>query len=168
MEEFIRFLAYSYSEQHLNLDPVTTSHSCRFAVNAGGNDGHPSSSNCKRCVYCKTSFDKTLELLDHNDSLVDTSRRHDGAIQEEIKSMRKTVPIFREVVMQYMAHRFRAKVQFAAIKKIYSELSTQKALLTAGHRPKAKSLARGIQRRVGGILWETRHELTWYYAGQTC
>jgi hypothetical protein len=41
MEEVTRFLIYSYSEQHLNLDDAETfSHSSRFAVNAKAHDGH--------------------------------------------------------------------------------------------------------------------------------
>jgi hypothetical protein len=35
-----------------------------------------------------------------------------------------------------MAHRLRAKVQSAAIKNIYQELSTQKALLVIDHKQK--------------------------------
>jgi hypothetical protein len=115
MEEFTRLLAYSYSEQHLILDARTSGHSCRFAVDAGALDDHLSKFQLQAVCQMHDIFYKASELLDRNDtsSLVDTSRRFGSAIQKEIKSLRKTVPIFREVVMQYMAHRLRAKVQFA-------------------------------------------------------
>jgi hypothetical protein len=52
----------------------------------------------------------------------------------EIVSMRKTLLIFRQGVVQCMAHQLCAKVQFGAIEKIYSERSTQKALLVIDHK----------------------------------
>jgi hypothetical protein len=62
MEEHARFHAYSYTEQHLNIDDADMSiHSCRYAVNT--EDGHPKSSNCKRCVDCMKFLDSS-ELLD--------------------------------------------------------------------------------------------------------
>jgi hypothetical protein len=72
------------SEQHLK---ETCSHSCRFAVNVGAPDGHPSGSNSKRCGDCMSFFNTTLELIYNYDRLFDTSRRLDGGIQKEIVSM---------------------------------------------------------------------------------
>jgi hypothetical protein len=133
MEEMTRFLAFAYSENHLNLDADDSCHSCTFGVNAGGLAHHPSNANCKKCADCMTFFDKILKLLDHVDSLA-KSRQLDDEIQKEIESMRQTAPILQKVVVQYMAHRLRAKVQFAAIKKIRSELSTHNALLVLDHK----------------------------------
>jgi hypothetical protein len=135
MEEITSFLAYRYSELHLNLDAEESCHSCRFGSNAGALDNHPSSSNCEMCAECMTFFDKTLELLEHCDSIV-AHQLLDIEIRKEIESMRKTTPVLQEIVLQYMAHRLRAKVQFAAIKKIRSELSTHNALLVMDHKQK--------------------------------
>jgi hypothetical protein len=91
MEAHVRFLAHSYSKQHLNIDDAgMSSHSCRFAVNAEALDGHPTSSNCKKCVDCMTFFSKTSELLDHSDGLADTDHPHDVPIQKEIESIGAT------------------------------------------------------------------------------
>jgi BMFP domain-containing protein YqiC len=42
--------------------------------------------------------------------------QEDDEVKAELKTMKTAVPLVSETVMQYMAHRLRAKVQFAAIK----------------------------------------------------
>jgi hypothetical protein len=50
-------------------------------------------------------------------------------------------PSFERSWCSYMAYWLRAKVQFVAIKKIYSGLSTQKAVLAIDHKQKVSPVA---------------------------
>lgn len=131
-------LAYSYSEQHLNLKADTSSHSCMFAVNARATDADPSSFNFKRCANCMISFNHTLELRDHNDIPVDTSRRLDGTTHKETNSMRKIVP------GRGAVHGTSAARKSPVCGNQEDLLGTWNSKGTAAHRPEAKSLARGI------------------------
>ena len=132
-----QFLAFKFSEVHLQIDSTCPVLCCRFGVNTIDTCDHDHDSNeqCKLSMEALQVFDPFIKLLRYID-IDNYTYDIDNEMKLEIKSMIKTPPIMKTQVKNYMSHRLRAKVQFAAIKTIYQDLTSNRCLLVFDHKQK--------------------------------
>ena len=159
-KNILQFLSYQYSEKNLKIDSETPCLCCRYGVSKINlcNHEHIADNNCKNTIDALEAIVPFTKLLQHLD--ISSRLEVEDEVKYEIKTMERTTSIISEQIKNYMGHRMRAKVQFAAIIQVYKELTVNNALVVFDH--KQKVLPR--QHREGqasGLLWEERYEFDW-------
>lgn len=131
----MQFLSYQFSEQHLQINSVLKVLCCTYSVNKNYKCLHfHEQKQCRLSLEALTSMDPFESILNYLD--IQNNEELDAEIIYEVASMKKTIPIIKNQVKNYMSHRMRAKIQFTAINKVYAELNSNNALLVFDHKQK--------------------------------
>jgi hypothetical protein len=137
-DETQQFMAYEFSEKHLNIDSVKKDHCCRFAVNKESTCTHTHEhAHCKQCVEtfnCVERFRSLLYFIDETCRVKNVEL--DKETKTELATMEKAAPFVEQHVVHYLAHRLRAKVQFTSIRRTYSEITEIDVLIVMDHKQK--------------------------------
>jgi hypothetical protein len=137
--DLMKYLSYEYSEEHLELSAADPAHCCTRGVNKDQECGHNHvGSECAKCSRIRSFFasnGRFQKVFDNIDSQIKNIQLN-MVTKCEIDSMPRMRKVLEKDFTFYMAHRLRAKVQFAAIDKIKCTLAPGTVLLVIDHKQK--------------------------------